>query len=94
MAAENSQPLGDREDELPMRNRTADGLGDRLGGQQGALLMAAWTEAALLAGEGDEHLVAAVGATDAGEAEVQIAAAKESAGHVADDRTPRAVALA
>ena len=56
------------------------------------LLMAAWTEAALLAGEGDEHLVAAVGATDAGEAEVQIAAAKESAGHLTDDRTPRAVA--
>ena len=70
----------------------ADGLGDRLGGRQGAFLVAAWTEAALLAEEGDEHLVAAVGATDAGEAEVQIAAAKESAGHLTDDRTPRAVA--
>ena len=54
--------------------------------------MATWTEAALLAGEGDEHLVAAVGATDARETEVQIAAAKESAGHVTDTRTPRAVA--
>jgi hypothetical protein len=40
-----------------MTDSTADGLGDRLGGQQGALLMATWTEAALLAGEGDEHLV-------------------------------------
>ncbi len=93
VAAVDPQPLGNREDELPMGNRGTDGVGDRLGGQQGALLMAAWTEATLLAGEGDEHLVAAVGATDAGEAEVQIAAAKESAGHVADDRTPRAVAL-
>ena len=37
--------------------------------------------------------MAAVGATDAGEAEVQIAAAKESAGHVADDRTSRGVVL-
>ena len=67
-------------------------MGDGLGGQQASFLMAARTETTLLAGEGDEHLVAAVGATDACEAEVQIAAAKESAGHVADDRTPRAVA--
>ena len=54
--------------------------------------MATWTEAALLTGERDEHLVAAVGTTDAGEAVVQIAAAEKSTGHVADDRTPRAVA--
>jgi hypothetical protein len=53
--------------------------------------MAAWTQATLLAGEGDEHLVAAVGTADAGEAKVQVAAAEEPAGHLADDRTPRAV---
>jgi len=53
--------------------------------------MATWTEAALLTGERDKHLVAAVGTTDAGEAVVQIAAAKESAGHVADNRSPRTV---
>jgi hypothetical protein len=53
--------------------------------------MATWTEAALLTGEGDEHLVAAVGTTDAGEAVVQIAAAEKSTGHVAYDRTPRNV---
>ncbi len=53
--------------------------------------MATWTEASLLTGERDEHLVVAVGATDAGEAVVQIAAAKESTGHVTDDPTPRAV---
>ena len=55
--------------------------------------MAARTEAALLTGEGDEHLVLAVGAADAGEAEVYIAAAKEPPGHVPDDRSPWAVAF-
>jgi hypothetical protein len=92
MATVDPQPLGDRKDELPMRDRGADGLCNRLGGEQSAFLMATWTEATLLAGEGDEHLVAAVGATDACEAEVQIAAAMESLGHVADDRRPWAVA--
>ena len=48
-------------------------------------------EAALLTGERDERLEVAVGATDAGEAVVQVAAAKESAGHVADNRSPRTV---
>ena len=55
--------------------------------------MATWTEAALLTGERDEHLVAAVGTTDAGEAVVQVAAAKESAGYVADNRSPRTKAF-
>ncbi len=76
-----------------MRDRGADGPGNRFGGHQSPFLMAAWTEAALLTGEGDEHLVAAVGTTDAGEAVVQIAAAKESAGHITDDRSPRTVLL-
>jgi hypothetical protein len=44
--------------------------------------------AALSAGEGDEHIVAAVRAADAGEAEVQVAAAEELAGDVANDRPP------
>ena len=46
--------------------------------------MAAWTQATLLAREGDEHLVAAVGTGAAGEAEVQVAAAKESAGRLTE----------
>jgi hypothetical protein len=50
--------------------------------------MAAGTEAALLTGIGDKHLVLADVAADAGEAEVQIAAAQEPPGHVADDRSP------
>ena len=55
--------------------------------------MAAWTKAALLAGEGDEHLVAAVRAPNAGKAEVQVAAAEEFAYDIADNQSPRAVAF-
>ncbi len=54
-------------------------------------LVAAWTETPLAAGEGDEHLVAAVPAADSSEAEVQVAATEKSAGNLADDRPPRAV---
>jgi hypothetical protein len=36
------------------------------GGQQGSLLVARWAGATLLAGEGDKHLVHAVGAAHAG----------------------------
>jgi hypothetical protein len=43
--------------------------------------------------EGDEHLVAAVGAADAGEAELQVAATEEAAGDFADDRAGSAVLL-
>ena len=71
----------------------ANGLGDRFSRQQGALLMAAWTKAALLTGEGDENLVAAVRAPNAGKAEVQVAAAEEFAYNFADDQSPRAVAF-
>ena len=62
--------------------------------------MTAWAETTLLTGEGDKPgtmlawSVAAVGAADAGEAEVQVAATKEPADHFADDRSPRTVALA
>ncbi len=76
-----------------MGDGSADGLGDRFSRQQGALLMAAWTKATLLTGEGDEHLVAAVRAPNAGKAEVQVAAAEEFAYHVADNQSPRAVAF-
>ena len=55
--------------------------------------MAAWTKAALLTGESDEHFVAALGAADASEAEVQVAATKEASGDLADDRSPATIAL-
>jgi hypothetical protein len=45
----------------------------------------------LLARKGDEHFLMAVGATYASAAKMQIATAEKPAGHVADDRSPRAV---
>ena len=93
LAAIDPQAFGDGGDELPVGDGSADRLGDRFSRQQGALLMAAWTKATLLAGEGDEHLVAAVRAPNAGKAEVQVAAAEEFTYHVADDQSPRAVAF-
>ena len=59
----------------------------------GPLLMAAWTNATLRAGEGDEHFVAAVRAANAGKAEVQVAAAEEPADDLSDDASPLAVAF-
>jgi len=88
VAEDQAEPFGDGEDQLPVGNGLADGVGNRVGGQQGAFLMATGAQAALAAGEGDEHLVPAVRAADAGEAEVQVAAAEELAGDVADDRPP------
>lgn len=63
MAAGNPPSLGNRKIELAMRYRGADGLCDVLCFHQAAYLMVAWTEAALLAGEGDECLVAEIAET-------------------------------
>ena len=93
VTAVDPQPFGDREDELPVGDGRADRVGDGVGRQERALLVATGTQAALAAGEGDEHLVAAVRTADAREAEVQVAAAEEFAGHRADDRPPWAVAV-
>ena len=56
---------------------------------RGAFLVAGRAGAALLAGEGHEHLVLAVRAADAGEALVQIAALEEGLHAVPDDRARR-----
>ena len=76
IAAVCPQAFGEGEDELPVGNRRTDGVGDIVSGQQGPLLVAAGAEAALATGEGDKHLVSAVGAADAGKAQVGIAAAE------------------
>jgi hypothetical protein len=91
VAAVDPQAFGDGEDELPVGNGRADGVGDTVSGQQGPLLVATWAEATLTTGEGDEHFVTAVGAADAGKAQMGIAAAEQSAGNLADDRPPRSV---
>jgi len=70
-------------------------VGDPVGQQQGAFLVAARAKAPLAAGKGNEHLVAALraAAPHAGEAEVQVAAAEELADHIADDGPPKPLAF-
>ena len=46
-----SQPFGNRQHDLPVRDRSGDFLGHVQRGQQGAFLMAGGTGTALLAGE-------------------------------------------
>jgi hypothetical protein len=58
---------------------------------QSPFLVARWASAALLAGEGHEHLVSAVHAADAGEAMLQIAALQKGRHATFDDRPPEAV---
>ena len=70
----NSQTFGDRQHDLPMSDGRADFFSHVQRGQQRAFLVAGRTRAALLAGEGDEHLVLAVGAANASEPFLQIAA--------------------
>ena len=86
-----SQTLGDGQDDLPMRDGRADFLGDVQRCQQRPLLVAGGTSAALLAGEGDEHLVLAVGTTNSGEAFLQIAALEKSSHRLFDDGPPETI---
>ena len=51
------------------------------------------TKAPLLTREWHEHLMRTTGAPDSGEPEVEVAAAEELAGHLADDGPPGSVAL-
>jgi len=72
-----------------------DGRADLFGyvqrGQQRPLLVAGGTSAALLAGEGDEHLMLAVGAANSGKAFLQIAALEKGRHRLFDDRPPVAI---
>ena len=89
----NAKPFGNGKNQLPMGHGGADRVRYRVGGQQRTLLMTTGTQTTLATGEGDEHLVAAVAAADAGKTKVEIPTAEELACHLADDRPPRAVAL-
>ena len=68
---------GEGENEVPVGYDSADLVGDESGLDEGAALVTGRAEAALLAGEGEEVLVAAVGAMKAGEAGVDVAAFEE-----------------
>ena len=88
-----AQPLRDRPDDLPMGNPLADTLRNPLRQQKRPLLMATGTKAPLLTREWHEHLMRTTGAPDSGEPEVEVAAAEELAGHLADDGPPGSVTL-
>ena len=60
----NSQTPGDGQHDLSVGDRRADLFGYVQRGQQRPLLLARGTRATLLAGEGDEHLMLAVGAAN------------------------------
>jgi hypothetical protein len=72
-----------------------DGSADRFrhmdGRQQGALLVPGGTRASLLAGEGHDHLVVAIGPADAAEILVQVATLEEGPHATLDDRAPEAI---
>ena len=92
-AEEETEALGDGEDELAVGDggrrprRRASAM------TQGALLVTARAQAAAAAGEGDEELVAARSAANPREAVTQVAAAEELRRGVGDDGPPEAVPL-
>jgi hypothetical protein len=96
--AENAtEGFGHGEDELPVRHFEAEDAGDPVAGGADFALMAARTEVARLAGEGEEALVSAVRTLESGEAGGEITAAVELAddvdGVVAERAVNGAVAL-
>ena len=88
VAEEDAQAFGDSPDELAMRHVEADIFGDVHTEQERALLGATRADAALLAGESDEELVVAVGAADASEAVLEVAAPEKVTDGLVIDRSP------
>ena len=86
-----SQTPGDGQDDLPMGDGKTDFFGNVHRGQQGPLLVAGWARTTLLAGEGDKHLVLAVGAANSGKAFLQIAAPEKGCHGLLDDGPPETV---
>jgi hypothetical protein len=76
-AEDAAQDLGDGEHELAVGDFVADGGGDPLANGAGAALVAGGAEVASFAGEGEEALVAAIWALEAGEAGGEVAATEE-----------------
>ena len=78
LAEDRAEDFGDGEDELTVGNGQADVAGDPAGGLEGPALVAGGAEVAGLAGEGEQVLVAAAGADEAGEAGGEVATTAES----------------
>jgi len=76
-AEDAAEDAGDGEDELAVGDFVADSGGDPVAGGADAPLVAGRAEVAAFAGEGEEALVAAIGALEAGEAGGEVATAEE-----------------
>ena len=74
-----------------MRDGRTDFFGDVDRGQQGTFLVARWTGTALLAGEGDKHLVPTVRAANPGKAFLRIATLEKGCHRLLNDAAPVAV---
>ena len=83
-----AEPFGDGENHLPVHDGERDLFGHVDGRQQGPFLLTGGASATLLAGKGHEPLVAAIGAADAGETLMQVAALEEGRHAALDDRPP------
>ena len=76
-AEDAAEHFGNGKHELAVGDGMADGVGDPCAGVKGAALVAGGAEVAGFAGEGEEVLVAAVGAEESGEAGSEVAAVEE-----------------
>ncbi len=94
LAEDAAQGPGHREHELAMRHLEADLVGNPIAEGTDAALVAAGTEVSGLAGEGEEFLMAAVGALEPGESGGEIAAAVKLIDHGHGIPTQRTVSLA
>ena len=86
-----TQPLGDGEHDLPVRQRREERGVEPLRPDREALGVATRAEVPALAGECEQVLVRAGIAADAGEPVLQHPAGEKLVGHAADHRTPRAI---
>ena len=81
------------EDKLPVEHGNSHVLCDIDGGDQHALLMAAWADAALFAGKRDEQVVSAIRAAHPGEPFAQVAATQKSINRFTNHGPKETVAL-
>ena len=86
-----AQPLGDGEYDLPVRHRREQRGVQPLGPDGESLGMTTGAEIPALAREGEQILVRAGVAADAGEAVLEDAAGKELVGDLCDDGAPWAI---
>ena len=87
-----AQHLGDAEGEVTVRDREQDRLREQRAEKLDLLLVAGGAEPAPLAGEGEQVLVLAVVAPDAGEAVFQVATVQKLVNDLGDDRAQEPVA--